>query len=79
MLVRPAPDWQPGPTSPWGGLDVSNWKSNPLLGAPMEYQGNITQGPTPEDLQYLKLFGDQMWQSPSRSAGSIVGNKSNRP
>jgi hypothetical protein len=79
MLAQGTADWQPGPTSPWSGLDAFNWKNNPMLGAPMEFQGNVQRGPSAEDLQYLKLFGDQMWQSPYRSAGSVVGNKSNRP
>jgi hypothetical protein len=77
MFMEPQPEWQPGPTNPWSGLDTSNWKNNPLLGAPMQYQGNVPQGPTAEDLQYLKLFGDQMWKNPSY--GALVGNRSGRP
>jgi hypothetical protein len=71
--------WQPTPAAPFGGLDAYNWKGNPGLGSPMSYLGNKPEGLTAEDLQYLKLFGDQMWTDPYRSYGSLVGNRLGRP
>jgi hypothetical protein len=48
------PVWHPGPTSPWGGLQVFDWKNpeqRPLA------LGTVDRGPGQQDLQLLHLLG----------------------
>ena len=45
-------NWQPGPTSPFGGLEAFDWKS----GQPQTI-GTVGMGPSEDDLKLLHILG----------------------
>lgn len=52
--LAPVPTWNPGPVSPFGGIDVYDWRgSGDLLGFE-------EQGPTQRELDMLSVLGPAM-------------------
>jgi hypothetical protein len=54
MQQPPPPQWQPGPISPWAGLEANAWKNPAMPPRPLGYE---QQGPTTDDIQLLHLLG----------------------